>query len=50
MAKRNNKYKTLNIKEKLKAMNEVEGRCPVKVVAEKYGVPHNTLSTILKIK
>jgi len=51
MAKRNIKYKSLNIKEILKAINEVEDEgCPVKVVAEKYGVPHNTLSTILKNK
>ena len=48
--KRNMKYKSMNIKQKLAAIQEVDNGKSMKEVAEKYGVPPNTLSTIYKKK
>lgn len=42
--------KTLPISEKFKAIQEVESGVKKKDVAIKYGIPQNTLSTILKNK
>lgn len=50
MGSRNIKYNTLTIKNKLNAIKEIENGNAVKDVAKKYGVPPNTMSTILKNK